>query len=344
MSDDYLWDRSGPPDPEIARLEELLRPLGQQASATPPKALLPSMGLRPDKTGPTHAWGATRVWLAAAAGVALAIGGWWTLGRTAALGWHVTMLDGDPSVSRRVTGTRDLAVGDWLETGSGEKAFLEVADIGSVNLEPGTRVRLVATSAGEHRLELLRGTLHATIIAPPRQFFVHTPSATVVDLGCAYTLTVDEGGAGLLTVSLGWVALNLGGRESLVPAGFVVATRPGAGPGTPYHIDQSPAVRAALDLLDRTPASAGAGAALDVVLAASTERDEATLWHLLSRVAAGDRDRVFDHLTRFVPPPPGVTRDGIRGGRRDMLDQWWDALGLGTIAWWRNWTVQGSER
>ena len=30
MSDDYLWDRSGPPDPEVARLEELLRPLGRQ--------------------------------------------------------------------------------------------------------------------------------------------------------------------------------------------------------------------------------------------------------------------------------------------------------------------------
>ena len=24
MSDKYLWDRSGPPDPEIARLEQLL--------------------------------------------------------------------------------------------------------------------------------------------------------------------------------------------------------------------------------------------------------------------------------------------------------------------------------
>ena len=30
MSDDYLWDRSGAPDPEIARLEELLAPLAQK--------------------------------------------------------------------------------------------------------------------------------------------------------------------------------------------------------------------------------------------------------------------------------------------------------------------------
>ena len=26
MNDDYLWDQSGPPDPEIVRLEETLAP------------------------------------------------------------------------------------------------------------------------------------------------------------------------------------------------------------------------------------------------------------------------------------------------------------------------------
>ena len=114
------------------------------------------------------------------------------------------------------------------------------------------------------------------------------------------------------------------------------------GPGTPFHADTSPAVRAALEAIDFDPASPDDGRALDVVLTASAERDEATLWHLLSRVPPSQRDRVFDRLARFVPPPPAVTRDGIRDGRRDMLDRWWDALGLGTIAWWRNWRVQRS--
>ena len=27
MSDDYLWDRSGKPDPEVKQLEDLLSPL-----------------------------------------------------------------------------------------------------------------------------------------------------------------------------------------------------------------------------------------------------------------------------------------------------------------------------
>ena len=62
-----------------------------------------------------------------------------------------------------------------------------------------------------------------------------------------------------------------------------------------------------------------------------------TLWHLLARVPAEDRDTVFDALSRLVPPPATVTREGIRAGNRAMRDAWWDTLGLGTSSWWRIW-------
>nr|MBA3396917.1 hypothetical protein [Deltaproteobacteria bacterium] len=38
-SDDYLWDRSGAPDPEIARLEGLLAPLGHRSDESGPDEL-----------------------------------------------------------------------------------------------------------------------------------------------------------------------------------------------------------------------------------------------------------------------------------------------------------------
>jgi hypothetical protein len=52
---------------------------------------------------------------------------------------------------------------------------------------------------------------------------------------------------------------------------------------------------------------------------------------------------VFDRLASFVPPPTGVTRDGIRAGDRRMLDAWWDALGLGTTSLWRTWSQQWKD-
>jgi hypothetical protein len=52
------------------------------------------------------------------------------------------------------------------------------------------------------------------------------------------------------------------------------------------------------------------------VLALARPKDAVTLWHLLSRVSVDQRDRVFDRLTEFVPPPASVTREGIRKGRQ----------------------------
>jgi hypothetical protein len=193
-------------------------------------------------------------------------------------------------------------------------------------------------------MELARGTMHATIWAPPNQFFVETPSALAVDLGCAYTLTVDEDGGGLVTVQVGWVGFRTGDRESFIPAGFAAVTRPGIGPGTPYSERTSDTYRRALARIDFSPDDAGAQSALTLVLAQSEERDEVTLWHLLTRAPVSDRDRVFDRLASFVPPPTGVTRDGIRAGNSRMLDAWWDAFGLGTTALWRTWRQEWNDQ
>src|SRR2546430_7537410 len=95
--------------------------------------------------------------------------------------------------------------------------------------------------------------MSARISAPPKLFFVNTPSAVAEDLGCAYTLEVDDAGNSLLRVTLGWVALQLKDRESLVPAGAAGATRPRDGPGPPNFHDASELFRTALAKLDFEP-------------------------------------------------------------------------------------------
>ena len=332
MSDDYLWDGSGEPDPDVARMERQLTRLAQQHP--PPPLRWPE----PAPIGPRRPR-AVYMALAIAATLAIAAGGVVIARRARAnLGWVVTRVAGAPTVaSRTVDSQTRLPVGGWLETDARSTASIHVGTIGQVTVEPGSRLRLVSARDGDHRLKLERGTLRAIIWAPPGQFFVETASSTAVDLGCAYTLTMDDEGAGLVTVLVGWVGFEWRGRESLIPAGSMCATRPGRGPGTPYNERVSPEFRQALQEIDFSVAKFDAGAALSTILAEAQERDEVTLWHLLTRVDAGERDRVFDRLSQFAPPPPGVTRDGIRAGRRDMLDAWWDAFGLGTASWWRTW-------
>jgi len=164
------------------------------------------------------------------------------------------------------------------------------------------------------------------IVAPPRLFFVDTPSATAVDLGCAYTLTVNDRGDGELHVTSGYVSLEEGDRISIIKMGMMCLTRRGRGPGTPFAEDAPETLRAALTRFDfdrRDP-----GAALNEVLANTRPEDAVTLWHLLSRARGAQRGFVFDQLAKHAPPPRSVTRAGILAGDVPMLRAWATELGL----------------
>lgn len=240
--------------------------------------------------------------------------------------WNVERLDGAPKIGTSTIGSKgQLNVGQWLETDNNSKAQIDVSSIGRVQIDPNTRVKLVQTQPTEHRLELAKGKMSAQIWAPPRLFFVDTPSAVAADLGCAYTLEVDDEGRGLLRVTTGWVALELKDRESMVPAGAACETRPGVGPGTPYFEDASEEFRRHLEAVDFGSPTAN-NSDLKSLLAMSRQRDLLTLWHLLSRVEGGDRDLVFDRIADFVAPPHGVTREGILNLDHQMLDSWREQL------------------
>jgi FecR-like protein/putative zinc finger protein len=267
--------------------------------------------------------------IAAAVLLTVLLGGFWLYRRESRPFWEVARLDGTPRVGRRaITANGRLPVGEWLETDAASRAKIDVGTIGHVEIDPNTRVRLLETKPTEHRLELERGRMSAHIWAPPRLFFVDTPSAVAADLGCAYTLEVDEQGVGLLRVTSGWVALQLRDRESMVPAGAACATRPGTGPGTPYFEDASNQFRAALAKLDFEPNNTDWSevSSLDLLLLEARPRDTLTLWHLLSRLEGRDRERVYERMALLTPPPNGVTREGVLRLDGQMLDQWKDEL------------------
>jgi hypothetical protein len=259
----------------------------------------------------------------------------WLITQSSRAGWEIARLQGTPTVgSDHLEDTGRLAVGDWLETDDSSRAEIKVGMIGQVEIKPNTRIRLVEAKLTDHRLALARGAMHATIWAPPRLFFVETPSALAVDLGCEYTLEVDDEGVGLLHVIRGYVALeNEKGHESVVPAYAFCAMRPGFGPGTPYSEDATEAFRAALAKFDF---ESGGMEALNIILHEAREADTFTLWHLLFRVNPSERASVYDRMLALLPPPPGVTREGVLRGDKRMLDLWAEKFGLG-FSWWRFW-------
>jgi len=234
------------------------------------------------------------------------------------LAWQFETLSGSPKVGEASTADR-LAVGDFLETDAASRARIEVADIGNVEIQPNSRVKLVGTNPKQHRLSLEHGILQAQIAAPPRLFIVDTPSAVAVDLGCAYKLEVDKRGNSYLHVTSGLVALERGGRESIVLAGAMCITKRGKGLGTPFSAEASEKFRAALHRFDF---SNGGSRAVETMLDNRSFYDMITLWHLLSRVKKVDRAKVLDALASYVALPSDVTREGILALDKKMLTSW----------------------
>src|SRR5690348_1032118 len=242
--DDYLWDGSGRPQPEIQHLEKMLAEFRHSGNELDFSAL-------PATVQPNLFQRFLRIaWVprfASAAVIALAI-----LSGAALLffpaapgvstpGWQVARVAGTPLVGAIWTSashsSATLQVGQSLVTNQDSRATIAVGQIGEIQVEPGSRVRLLQSSDNRKRIALDRGTILAAIWAPPGEFVVDTPSAVAVDLGCAYTLQVAPDGSGVLRTTLGWVGFHLNGRDSFIPAGAMCSTRRGTGPGTPYFED-----------------------------------------------------------------------------------------------------------
>jgi hypothetical protein len=323
MRDDYLWDRSGPPDPEVERLERVLGELryGAQRAAV--------------RRTPAP-W---RVLAAAAAVVLAALGiARFQTKPAVATGWQISRVEGAVELGGRSAAvSMKLRSGELLRTDRGAELSLEDSDTGRIDLGPDSVMR----AASNRQLRLDRGMLHAFIWARPGQFVVDTPSARAVDLGCEYTINVLPSGDGLLRVSLGWVAFQFDGHESFIPAGAQCVTRKrGAqcvtrkrgGPGIPFYEDAPAPLAQAVGRYER-----GDAAALGEVLAAARPRDGLTLWHLLARVDARDRGAVFDRFAQLVKLPSEVTREAVVRKDRAAVDLCWNALELENTDWWRGW-------
>ena len=329
--DDYLWNPSAAPDPEIAELERALRRyrLDQPALRVDAEDIGAS---RPEPSAsPRHAHVTPRVrlsprarWTMAAAAMLVAVAGVQWVSRQQLRPWQVSAVQGTTRVgARQLDRPHELRAGEWLETDAASSARLNVGRIGKADIGPGSRLQVVRTAGTEHRLALLRGVLHARIWAPPRFFLVETPSAVAVDLGCIYTLAVDSLGAGVLRVESGEVDLVGPQSSVLVPAGNRATLRPGKGPGLPTPAIDDPAYDRLLAAVD--------GGALDsasvarLVEASGRERT-ITLWHLLRRVDGAERAIVVDRLARLAPPPSSVMRADLLAGDRSALDAWREVL------------------
>lgn len=291
MTDDYLWDRSGAPDPEVAKLEGLLSPLAHDA---------PLDEVRMRRRRPRTPWILAGALVAIAAAVAIYLARpapSATVACNGSEGFAFTGVGGAVSCGGTPVASGVLPVGGQLDTGA-HQAMLTIADIGNAHLGAGTQVRLERTDTERHQLALERGHMHAKVKARPRLFAVTTKHADVVDLGCEYHIEIDDSGAGGLHVISGLVELaTKSGAIVVVPEGCDAKILAGNRPGLPSCAASTPAIRTAIQAYD-----AGDANAFDAILAAARREDAITLF-ALAAVDDPRRADALDKLAELSPPP-----------------------------------------
>lgn len=330
--DDYLWDRRGH-DAEVERLEALLAPLRASSASHVQQAARARVPAR-RRTGVALA----------AASLAIALAGFgalaWRLAWPDGRAWTVLASEGGAFVDERVVRAGDaLAPGATLRTAADATVQLGVARIGAARLGPGSRLRIARTRGGEHRVELVEGRLWARVWAPPRHFGVRLALAEVLDLGCEFEVEAAADGSGWLRVRSGWVAVEAGAREVLVPAGARVVLSPGGVPSTPHDERASDAFVAALRAADAHGAALDpAGDEIRRLLAAARPADAISLVSLLGRQPRLAQGPLFDHLQALWPAAGPVDRAAVSKGSASALEPWWDALPYPRVKrWWLHW-------
>lgn len=298
---DWLWDGSGEPDDTERRLSEALRPLAVEPEC-PPLPERPSLPERPRR----RSIPAILAVFAMAAGLLFALRG--------PRDWPVRATTG-PCAS----GDCALGEGGRLSTGPGESLDIEMNGKGHLALAEGSNLSREPDDEG-HLLRLERGGLELSWTGPPRGVRVETPAASVIDLGCAYSLFVDDEGTDLSVVD-GTILLKNALGESYVAGGSGARARPGEPPALPLRFDAEPGFAAAMEALNR-----GERAALPEALELARPEDLLTLWNLLARVPEAERPAVYAAIRRHVaslPETPSPALLALDGPARSAL---WQAI------------------
>ncbi|HJR72495.1 MAG TPA: FecR domain-containing protein [Luteimonas sp.] len=332
--DDYLWDRSGPVDLEIARLERLLAPYALGDARRTPRASV----ARPRRR---RGW---RIALASAAVLAMfAVGaGTWYRQRLSwpeAQPWRMAVNGPARIDGRDASAARSLAPGSVLETGKDASVRLRAARIGEIVLGEDSRFSLVETRSGRHRVSLQQGSLWARVWAPPGSLGVDTRHGDVLDLGCEFVLKSAADGSGSLEVRSGWVQIDGLWWETLVPQGARIEFRGDGPPGTPYDVGASAEFVAALREVDAQGRDVSAIApAVRRLAAQARPQDAITLLSLLKQNPRLGEGPVFDRLAAIMPAGAVVTREDLRRRGPRALGPWWDRLPYPRIKrWWMQW-------
>lgn len=327
--EDYLWDPAAPAVNDVEALEKSLAPARFEITRKP--LPLPA-------SAPARPWLWRRVAFALATSVALVVVGaygfWsWRLSWAAGAPWEVAISRPASSGS-----TTELRLDEPMQLDAAATAQVRIARIGTMQVQPGSSFTLVESSSRRHRVQMDAGAVSVRVWAPPGKFAFNTPAGLVLDMGCIFDLLVDTDGASRVTVKTGWVEMENGWGEVLVPAGASSVMTAAARPGVPIFDDADAGFSQAVRAFEQASDDKARVRALETIVKTVRKRDVYSLL-LLARYSGVEWQRaLLERAAQLAPPPSAGTVAAIMAGDTDKLWAWKDTLGLPPPkSWWLNW-------
>lgn len=317
MSADYLWDGTGTPDPFVAELERVLRPLRYQGRVPTPA----TGGARRAKWVLVAAIAASVALLSVVTYVLLPAPGV----PAAPVSWTLEGVGRVKTGAATVEGAGDV-VGRLVETGPGASATLTSTRGAVLTVGELSRVRLFDLGDEAQRVRLEQGSVFSQPTKSPRAVEVELAhGVAVIEPGTACLIAVNEGQGGGIEVKHGDVRIDGTGVTTRLGGGGRVPIRPD-GLGTPRSGQAGAALEGALSKFDEARAAGDHAAQrmlLGDVLKAAGSGDDVTLWNLMYRVDDEGRKRIVGRARQLTKSMWQVDFDGLMRLDRDAMEAWW---------------------
>jgi hypothetical protein len=240
--------------------------------------------------------------------------------------WNIESLAGHPEINNKTFDGYDfLHIGDILTTDAISRVKLRTGSVGSLVIEPNSRIKLLSIMPGTHKIYLDRGTTEVSRWGSPFNFYIQTPAGLVIDNGSDYKLIMDQDLEFIHSES-GTVILQDKGEESIINAGADCVSKKDVGPGTPYYPDAPKAFIAALYNFDFT---SNKDTSISVILSNSRVKDVLSLWHLLYKTKGEDQKKIFDAINSKVSIPTYIDFTKVANGDKIMLNRLGEYLRIG---------------
>lgn len=238
--------------------------------------------------------------------------------------WQVTKVKGNPTVNNgnAMAFTDSIKAGDWIETNDSSRAVITIAGLGEITVEPKSKLTILKSEQGEHRVLLEYGTINTNFSEKSDKFSIETKNSIARDnnvTGTAYTFSIDNKGDGMILVKDGSVTLESRGKEAVVPAGKICLVQAIAGPGTPFSVTASNEFRKALYAYDFEPHTTNA---IYNVINTANETDMVSLINLIPRVNDEVKEQIYSKVSGYVAPPSYIVMDSLRYFDCEKLGEW----------------------